>query len=206
MNRSKIRYNIISLIVYISGIILLLQLFNLQIIQGQEYREQSDTRLTRETTLLAARGSFLDRTGNVIANTTSTATLELYKTKIDDETLNNTILNIINILEKNGDKYIDKFPIAIEPFSYKISSTSLQNFKEEYKIPEEATAEEAFYKLKEKYKITHTNVYDIRKILIVRYSISENGYSSTKPIEIANNLSNLSINELGEQSASFPRN
>ena len=53
MNRSKIRYNIISLIVYISGIILLLQLFNLQIIQGQEYREQSDTRLTRETTILA---------------------------------------------------------------------------------------------------------------------------------------------------------
>ena len=67
MERNKLRFNIITLIVYICGIILLLQLFNLQIIQGQEYREKSDTRLTRETTLLAARGEILDRTGTVLA-------------------------------------------------------------------------------------------------------------------------------------------
>ena len=45
---SKIRYNILIATVYIIGIILLLQLFNLQIINGKSYREQSNTRLTRE--------------------------------------------------------------------------------------------------------------------------------------------------------------
>lgn len=204
MERNRLRFNIITLIVYICGVILLLQLFNLQIIHGQEYREKSDTRLTRETILLAARGEFLDRTGTVLANNTSSVTLELYKTKIDDITLNTSILNMLNVLEKNGDKYIDKFPIKIDPFEYTISGTTLEKFKTNYKINENATAEEAFYKLKNKYKITQENIEDVRKILVVRYSISENGYSSTRPIEIANNISNESINEIGERSADFP--
>ena len=204
MERNKLRFNIISLIVYVCGVILLLQLFNLQIINGKEYREKSDTRLTRETTLLAARGEFLDRTGTVLASNTSSATLELYKTKIDDKTLNTSILNMLKVLEKNGDKYIDRFPIKINPFEYKISGTTLEKFKSNYNIEDSATAEEAFYKLKNKYKITEENIEDIRKILVVRYSISENGYSSIRPIEIANAISNASVNELGERSADFP--
>lgn len=204
MERNKLRFNIITLIVYLCGVILLLQLFNLQIIHGQEYREQSDTRLTRQTTLLAARGEILDRTGTALATNTVSVSLELYKTKIDDETLNTAILNMINVLEKNGDKYIDKFPIKINPFEYTITDDALKKFKNTYKINENATAEEAFYQLKNKYKITQENIEDIRKILIVRYSISENGYSSTKSIEIANGISNASINELGERSADFP--
>ena len=98
MERNKLRFNIITLIVYLCGVILLLQLFNLQIIHGQEYREQSNTRLTRQTTLLAARGEISDRTGTVLATNTTSVSLELYKTKIDDETLNTAILNIINVL------------------------------------------------------------------------------------------------------------
>lgn len=42
---------------------MLIQLFNLQIVHGEEYREQSNTRLTRESVLKAARGSIKDRTG-----------------------------------------------------------------------------------------------------------------------------------------------
>ena len=59
---TRIKYNILTMLVYIVGIILLVQLFNLQIIKGQEYREQSNTRLTRESVLKAARGNILDRT------------------------------------------------------------------------------------------------------------------------------------------------
>ena len=54
------------------------------------------------------------------------------------------------------------------------------------------------------YEITNESIEEARKIMIVRYAISENGYSSTKPIEIASNISNQSINELGERGAEFP--
>lgn len=114
----NIRYNVVSTFVYIIGIVLLVQLFNLQIVHGEDYREKSNTRLSRESVLEAARGNILDQSGNKLANTKLGYSLELYKTKIDTETLNNTLLKITQVLEKNGDKYNDSIPIKIEPFEY----------------------------------------------------------------------------------------
>ena len=113
INKEKInlRFNIVVLIVYITGIILITQLFNLQIVKGEEYREQSNTRLTRESTVKAARGDILDRTGEKLATVTMGFGIELYKTKVDDNTLNNSLLELVNILIKNGQKYPDSFPI-----------------------------------------------------------------------------------------------
>ena len=58
---NRLRYNILITIIYISGIILLIQLFNLQIINGKEYRETSNSRLTRETVLKIGRASCRER-------------------------------------------------------------------------------------------------------------------------------------------------
>ena len=41
MDKKNVRYNILTVIVYIIGIILLIQLFNLQIVHGEEYLEKS---------------------------------------------------------------------------------------------------------------------------------------------------------------------
>ena len=203
--RSKIRFNLMTVLVYTVGVILVMQLFNLQILHGEEYRERSNTRLSRETTFQAARGSFLDRTGSVLATTTITTKLELYKTKIEDEELNNAILAMISVLEKNGDKYIDNLPIKINPYEFTYSSEDrINEFKEDYDIPKELNAEGTFFKLKEKYNIKQENPEEIRKILTIRYEISENGYSSTRPVTIAKSISNASINEIGERGADFP--
>ena len=48
------RFNIITIIVYIIGIILIVQLFNLQVVNGESYREQSNTRLSRIISIEAA--------------------------------------------------------------------------------------------------------------------------------------------------------
>ena len=200
----KLRYNIVSTFVYIIGIILLLQLFNLQIVHGEEYRQQSNTRLSRESTLEAARGNILDQSGNKLASTTLGYSLELYKTKIDTQNLNNTLLKITQILEKNSDAYVDTLPIAIEPFSFTTSEESQKKWKKDNNIDENKTAEECFYILKEKYKITNENLSEVRKIMTLRYYISKNGYSNIRPVELAGNLSQISLAELNEQNADFP--
>ena len=115
----KLRYNVAITGVYLVGIVLLIQLFNLQIIHGAEYLETSNTRLTRESTLKAARGSITDRSGTEIVGTTTSFSLEIYKTKIDNNTLNNTLLKIAGVLEQNNSKYIDDFPIELS-FSFTI--------------------------------------------------------------------------------------
>ena len=54
----NLRYNTMTIFTYLIGIILIVQLFNLQIIHGKEYREESNTRLTRESTLLEAEEKY----------------------------------------------------------------------------------------------------------------------------------------------------
>ena len=200
----KLRYNIVTAIIYMIGIILLLQLFNLQIVHGEEYREQSNTRLTRESTLEAARGNILDQSGNKLATTTLGYSLELYKTKIDNETLNNTLLRITQILEANNDSYIDNFPISIEPFAFKIDEESQTKWKEKNNIDTNKTAEECFNIFKEKYEISNESVQDARKIITLRYNISQNGYSSIRAVELADNISEISLAQFNEQNDSFP--
>lgn len=200
----KLRYNIVSIVIYLIGIILLIQLFNLQIVHGEEYREKSNTRLTRESTLEAARGNILDQSGNKLATTQIGYSLELYKTKIDTKTLNNTLLKITQVLEKNGDSYVDTLPITIEPFAFTMKEESQAQWKKDNSIKEEATAEESFYMLKEKYKIENEDLQETRKIMTLRYYISQNGYSNTKPVELASDISQISVAEFTEKNIDFP--
>ena len=74
----NLRYNTMTIFTYILGVILIIQLFNLQILHGEKYREESNTRLTRESTLEAARGEILDRSGNVLVGSSQKFNLELY--------------------------------------------------------------------------------------------------------------------------------
>ena len=203
-NNIKLRYNIMTVFTYIIGIVLIAQLFNLQIVHGAEYREQSNTRLTRETTLEAARGSILDRSGNVLASSDMQFSLELYKTKIDDETLNNSILGIIQVLEKYGISYYDKFPISINPFAFTIEGETLTDWKKAYELDENMTAEQAFYDFKDRYEISNTDVTEIRKIMCIRYQITTEGYSSTKALTIAENIPREAVAEFSENSDKYP--
>ena len=202
-DNSKIRYNIVTILVYAVGIVLILQLFNLQIVHGQEYRETSNTRLTRESTLKAARGNILDSTGNKLVTSETSFSLELYKTKIEDDVLNNTILKTINILKANEDEYIDNLPIAVNPVRYTLSEESLKEWKTGLEIPENATAQEAFDFLKQKYNISNNDEEAI-KIMAVRYEITRTGYSNIKPVEIAKDISRESAVQIREQSNDLP--
>lgn len=201
----KARYNILTILVYIIGIVLLAQLFNLQIVNGEEYRQTSNTKLTRESILEADRGNIKDSSGVKLATVDTQSSVELYKTKIDNETLNNTILNLINILNANGDTYVDNFLVDINPYRFKLESEDSQKkWKKANNIDENASAEETFNYFKDKYKISTENVEDARKIMAIRYEISYKGYSNTKSIQIAKNISLNSMNQITEQNSKFP--
>ena len=200
----NLRFNSMTIFTYLIGIVLIIQLFNLQIIHGKEYREESNTRLTRESVLEADRGEILDRSGNALVTSSQKFNIELYKSKIDNTTLNSTILKMINVLEKNNVSYTDSFPININPFEFKISDETLKNWKKNNNIDENATAEEAFYKFKEKYKIENDDINEIRKIIAIRYAIAKEGYSSTKSLVIAKDVPREVISEFSENSDEFP--
>ncbi len=198
------RYNIITIFTYVIGVILIVQLFNLQIVHGAEYREQSNTRLTRESILEPARGEILDRSGNTLVTSGQRFNIELYKSKIDTNTLNDSILRIVNVLEKYNVKYKDDFPVKINPFEFTLSNESSVNWKKNNDIDENATAEEVFYKFKNKYKIQNIDIEETRKIISIRYAITREGYSSTKSLIIAEDIPREAVAEFSENSDYFP--
>ena len=200
----NLRYNVLTVITYIIGVVLIIQLFNLQIVHGVEYREESNTRLTRETTLKSARGEILDRTGTALVTNSTKFSLELYKTKIDDRELNTSILNIVNLLEKYQVEYVDSFPISINPFEFTISDESLAKWKEDFDLDPNISAEQAFYEFKDKYDIENTDIAEIRKIIAIRYEITTTGYSSTKALKIADEIPREAVAEFSESSDKFP--
>ena len=56
-----------------------------------------------------------------------------------------------------------------------------------------------FYVMKDEYNITEPDIIKARKILGLRYTIDQKGYSSTTGLELAANVSKNSIGELEER-------
>ena len=205
IDKRNVRFNILTIIVYLIGIVLIFQLFNLQILHGQEYLETSSTRLTRETTIKASRGNITDRNGNIIAGTITNYVLELYKSKITEDTLNNTIIKVLNILEKNQDSYKDYFPISNEKLTFTFKSDESKNsWLKKNELKENISEQEVLKKFKEKYNINSDDINEIRKVVGVRYGIEQEGYTSMKAYVISNSISKESVAEIEEQSAYFP--
>lgn len=199
----NLRFNILTILIYIVGIILIAKLFSLQIVHGAEYREESNTRLTRESTLEASRGAILDKTGIPLVTSKMAFSLEMYKSKVDTDTLNNAILNMIQVLEKYECSYMDTFPINIDPFEYTINNETLVNWKKANNLEDDITAEQAFYKFKNKYKIQNTDLQEIRKIIAIRYLIAQKGYSSTRAVTISEDIPREAVAEFSESSEKY---
>lgn len=202
--KTNLRFNIISVLVYVVGIILIAQLFNLQVVNGESYREQSNTRLSRVSEIKAARGSIYDRSGNELAGVKTQNNIEMYKTNISNEELNNSILNLTNLLNQHQIKIENTFPVKINPFEYTIEGEILNNWRKKYKLDEEASAETAFYKFKNKYEISTDNIEDIQKIIALRYKITTTGYSATKSITIATDVNEEIVAQISERNSDFP--
>ncbi len=203
--RNNIRYNTLLVLIYLIGIIFVIALFKVQILDGPTYRENSNARLTRDTIIKAKRGNILDRTGKSLATTELSYGVELYKTQTDDEKLNTLSLNLVNILQKNKEKFNRGLIIQTNPFKFSnISKEKLLEWKENRNIPEEASAEEAFYILRDNYKIQTDKIEDIEKILYIRELITEKGYGQVSGLEIAEKISRKSALEISAESNKMP--
>ncbi len=205
LDKKNVRYNILSILIYIIGIILIIQLFNLQIVHGEEYLETANSRLTRENTIKAARGNILDCNGNLLAGNKIEYSLKIYKSKIEEENLNATILNTIRILQNNNDTYKDEFPISINPIQYTYQKQeNIVKWLNDNQLEETTSAEQALKCFIEKYKLEEYPLEDARKIISIRYGIEKSGYTSMRGYEISSSISETSVAQFEEMNNSFP--
>lgn len=201
----KHRYSFYTFLIYLAGIILISYLFKLQVIEGETYRAQSNTRLTKEVAIEPSRGAITDRTGVPYASSYLDYHIELYETVSDNKTLNKMAFELIDILEKNGEKYISTFPIDINAKKYRyLEGEELEKWKKKNRIPEEASAEEAFNILKEKYEIDKVDTNDIRKILEARDLMRSQSFSKIKPLKVTDSIKRETAMKIEENSFAMP--
>ena len=169
------RYGILAFLTYIIGIILLANLFKIQVIDGKDYREKATSRLVKEVKVEPVRGNIMDRTGTVYAKTDLTYNVYIYKGKKDNKELNEMGKVVIDVLNKNEENYLNYLPITkdLTAFTEK-SEQALLNWKKKYNIPEKAGALEAFNILKIKYEIDEKDNEIAYNILVFR-ELMENG-------------------------------
>lgn len=180
---------VIKTLLLLISLAFLIRLFNLQIVNGSNYRELSQNKMMRTTASVAARGNIYDRNGVVLASSKIGYDVVLYDTSISSEELNGVLLTVANIIEKNKDKVISNLPMTVDGFNF-VSESSKTKFLDTYDFEEDIGYEEALEKLCEKYKIESSlSLAEKLKILNLRYEITRNGYSLFTYVTLANNVS-----------------
>lgn len=100
--------------------ILIRQLFDLQIIQGENYISEFESRTTKKRILKSTRGNIYDRNGELIASNVLSYSLTFedngsYETTRERNlTLNGVAYRILQILAENGDSLLRDFHIIID--------------------------------------------------------------------------------------------
>ena len=155
-------------------------LYDLQIIQGEEYYNRSNELSTETSTVTATRGNIFDRYGRLMVGNT-----ECYNLKIDTDKLfanedpNAVILELVELVESFGDSYTDDLPISMEPpFEYledmtEIQRTMLDAYYVRQELDPNSSAVELMSYMRTRYEIDNSyTAEEMRIIAGVRYSIN----------------------------------
>ena len=147
------RCRVIKNVFLFAFLAIIIKISYMNIIKYDYYTELADSKTYKEITIKAARGEIRDRYGRLLAGNENQFTVqvsinELTKndTKEDKSQGNNTCLKLINLLEKNKEKYTDEFPIVIENGKYYYTyDENIKKYKDDNDIPQDLNAKETFY-------------------------------------------------------------
>jgi len=98
----------------------------LTIVEGEEYRAVADIKKIKDIPVKAPRGKILDKNGVLLADNVASFTVQMYTDEIESERFNEISYILSKILDENGEKPIDDFPIKLNTFEY-VAEPDLRN-------------------------------------------------------------------------------
>ena len=217
--KSRILFLLLFFLV-LSGI-LIYRVFDLQIINGENYLNNFSLQSKKERTIDAVRGNIYDKNGVLLAynELAYSVTIEdVYESGSDkNKNLNNTIYKTINYIEANGDKISCDFNIYIDDYGnyqFSVSGTKLNRFKADIYgrayiddmtyVESSSTAEDIIEYLagSKRFDIDTASLSksDVLKIVSIRYAMSLNAYQKYISTTIATNVSDKTVAVIYENS------
>jgi len=169
----KSRNNQILAAVMVMMAVLGIRLFCLTVVEGSQWDEAATNISVRSINTSAPRGQILDRYGRVLASNIPSFTVQISAGELSDEEINRVSLNLIRILEANGDQYYDNFPIIIENGKFEYTyQKDIEDWLAAQAMPVDYSAEQAFDEMRRRQNIDEgLNKYDAQAELQTVYNI-----------------------------------
>jgi len=205
---------------------MLVRIFSLQIVNGQEYQEDFVMKIERTLSKEATRGNIYDVNGKLLAynelaySVTISDSGSYRNDRVKGETLNPQLAEIVQMLERNGDTFYNDFKIELNEngsYSYTVSGAQLRRFladvfgetsysnlsyNKEYGFNEaEATAEQVMTYLKGAFYIDES--YDEKtayKVACIRFAMKSTSYKRFETTVIAQDVSDRTLAYVNEHS------
>lgn len=221
---AKSRLFPVTILFSVMFVALILQLFQLQIVEGEAAQEEYTQTTKKTVSLSSTRGNIYDRNGNLLAYNKL-----VYVVTVTDEgdysngyEKNIMLLELIEILDSHNETINTEVPIIIDSsgeFQYSSEGNTLLRFlRDMYGLssindfdednPSDITAEECFEYLKERYgigKYANGDTYEVSddaalKCINIRYSMAQNSYQKYVSTTVAEDISTETMQDILEHS------
>lgn len=222
----KSRLFVLGIIVVLLFSVLMIRIFNVQIVNGEYYLENYIQMAEREVLTSGTRGIIYDRNGEVLAYNKLAYAIEIEDDISDssenkDKKLNEIIAETINIITSNGDTLINDFPIILNTnneFEFSVSSDnerlrflrdiygkkSISELDTKKETLSTSTADDVMKYLCGEKMFDISDEYDKAeqiKIAMVRYNLSLNRFQKYISTKIASNVSEETVAAIYEAQA-----
>lgn len=212
------RYLMLGMGYIIFAFIIIFRLFNLQIVEGEKYNANSRKSLLKESIIEAPRGKIFDRYGVPIAVNRQGFAVQIVKTGIGIAELNEMLLKLTGILEKNNVSYVNSLSkyLTFNPITF--NGKKGKEIKEGWQLnPNRLDMKETDFKdtprelfdylreVKFKIDVSYTDE-EAYKIMLLRYEILIDNWSFSNGglISLAKDVKIETIAEIEERHHEFP--
>ena len=136
-------------------IILIVRLFVLTVVQEEQWSSRAENLTSKSIYTIAPRGQIFDRNGQLLAGNKPSFNVRFSPDGLKSEEINAQSLELMKLFERNGDSYVDNFPILISAngsFYYTYQQT-IEEWLESENMPTSFSAQQAFDELCLRYGI-----------------------------------------------------
>ena len=216
-NERKVVVRRMLLLIAVACIIMGLYTFRLiflQLVNGDDFKAKATNTTDYKFTVTAARGDIVDSTGKHIATTSTGYNVVLNKLQMGDQDLDTMLQQIVELLRKNDEKWLDTLLIS-EPdaagnytFTDSADSTSdqktLADMKETLGLQQYATANDVMEMLVEKNHLESFSLPWQRVLAGIHYEMDRQAFSNVNNFVMAENVSQVTVATIKEHSLTLP--
>lgn len=195
------RFILIFVIILVFVILCTMRLFNLQVVNGKEYREKAENRMYRAYPIKAPRGEILDTYGRPMVTNSMGYYVQIQSMDKQNSTLNNTLRSLIKIFKSDGEEYINEFPISGIPYSYTFKDVEkeLPGWLKEQKIKDVSDAADVVKYYAKRYKIPNDFTdEEAFEVISVRYTMELKNFGIMTPYTFASDITMDTVQKINE--------